>query len=231
MIKGWVRTTLLDFPGEIATAVFVGGCCFRCPMCHNAELVLNPAAFPDISWEEIFDYLKAHQGKITGIVVSGGEPCLRQELPEFLALLRPSGVKIKLDTCGYFPKTLSDLIQQGLVDQIAMDIKAPPAKYAQLTGVPDIDLDRISQSIEILKGCGLPVEFRTTVVSGWLDKEDVIEISEWIKGAQLYVLQQFNPHVCLCQELMSLTPYPKEILADMQSAASKNIAHVLLRGI
>lgn len=231
MIKGWIRTTLLDYPNEIASAIFIGGCCFRCPMCHNPELVLNPTALPNIAWDEIYNYLESRKGKITGLVVSGGEPCTWQNLIKFLHYIRPLDVKIKLDTCGYFPETLKMLLQAGLIDYVAMDIKASPDKYARLTGMVNIDLGRINRSIEILLCANISYEFRTTVVRNWITTEDVVNISEWIKGSQKYVLQQFNPRICISQDLIGSPPYPKEVLLEMQNISRQRINEVYLRGI
>ncbi len=231
MIKGWIRTTLLDYPGEIATAIFVGGCCFRCPMCHNPDLVLNPDVLPDISWETVLEYLNFRKGIISGLVISGGEPCLWPDLFPFLRQVRPLGIRIKLDTCGYLPDTLAELLNNKLTDRIAMDIKAPPAKYSQLTGIPNIDLRKINKSIEILRKSGIPYEFRTTVVSGLITKEDIASISDWIHGAESFVLQQFRPQNCLDQELNQRCPYPKEVLVEMQLIARQKIKSVSLRGL
>lgn len=231
MIKGWVHTTLLDYPGQIASAVFVGGCCFRCPMCHNADLVLHPHTLPDIPINAILDYLERRQGKITGLVVSGGEPCLWSELPEFLRQVHEMGLRIKLDTCGYLPNMVSALLRENLIDSIAMDIKAPPAKYSQLAGLASVDLDRIYDSVAIIRNSDLPYEFRTTVVNDWITREDIAEISDWLAGVQRYTLQQFRTQNCLDPTLNQRSPYPVQVLLEMQTIASQKIEHVFLRGI
>lgn len=231
MIKGWVHTTLLDYPGQIASTVFVGGCCFRCPMCHNADLVLHPNTLSDISPQVVLDYLQQRKGKITGLVVSGGEPCLWPELPEFLHRIRQLGFHIKLDTCGYLPDILSDLLRKNLLDMIAMDIKAPPAKYWQLAGLENLDLGRINDSIAIIRGSDIPYEFRTTVVNDWITKEDIAEIADWLAGSQRYVLQQFRAQDCLNPALNQIFPYPVHVLIEMQAIASRKIDQVFLRGV
>lgn len=231
MIKGWVHTTLLDYPGQIASAVFVGGCCFRCPMCHNAELVLHPLTLPDIPTDAILDYLERRKGKITGLVVSGGEPCLSAELPEFLRQVRGLGIHIKLDTSAYLPDVLRELLREGLVDMVAMDIKASPAKYGQLAGLADIDLERINTSISILRSSNVPHEFRTTVVSDWITQDDIAAIANWLAGAQRYALQQFRAQGCLDPALNQKSPYPVQTLLEMQAIASQKIEHVFLRGV
>lgn len=231
MIKGWVRTSLLDFPGQIASAVFVGGCCFRCPMCHNAGLVLRPQILPDIPTDTVLDYLKRQTKKISGLVVSGGEPCLSAGLLDFLRQVRALGVNIKLDTCGYLPDVIESLLRENLVDMLAMDIKAPPAKYACLTGMAQIDLERIQASIALIRNSGLAYEFRTTVVSDWITLEDIAEIANWLDGVQWYVLQQFRAQDCLDPAFNQKSPYSVKMLLEMQKIASQKIKNVALRGV
>ncbi len=230
MIKGWVRTTLIDYSGQVASTVFVGGCCLRCPMCHNADLVLRPHSLPDIPSDTVLEYLEQRTGKITGLVVSGGEPCLSPGLFNFLQQVRTLGVNIKLDTSGYLPDVLEKILRQKLVDAIAMDVKAPPAKYARLAGLAQIDLERINASIELIRNSGLSYEFRTTVVNDWITLEDIAEIADWLQGAQRYVLQQFRPQGCLDASFNQKSPYPMQILIEMQAIASHKIEEVLLRG-
>ena len=231
MIKGWVRTTLLDYPGQIASSVFLGGCCFRCPMCHNADLVLRPHSLPDIPIETVLEYLGQRKGKITGLVVSGGEPCLSPCLPDFLRQVRTLGIRIKLDTCGYMPDILSELLGENLVDMVAMDIKAPPAKYACLAGLAQVDLDRINTSIALIRNSGLSCEFRTTVVSDWITPDDIAAIADWLAGVECYVLQQFRAQDCLDPGLNQKSPYPVSVLLEMQKIASQKIERVELRGV
>ena len=135
-IKGWARTSLIDFPGHIATVLFTAGCNFRCPMCHNAELVLRPGALPSLRLDELWAFLAKRAGKITGVVVTGGEPTLQPDLPELLERVRDLGYVVKLDSNGYRPDALADLLDADLVDFVAMDVKAPPEKYELLAGVP-----------------------------------------------------------------------------------------------
>jgi pyruvate formate lyase activating enzyme len=231
MIKGWVRTTLIDYPGEIATTVFFGGCNFRCPICHNADLVLHPNRLSDIPTDTILEHLEQRTGKITGLVISGGEPCLHPDLTTFIRQVQARNVKVKLDTNGYQPAVLEQLLTEGFVDAVAMDIKAPPHKYARLAGVADIDTERLNASINLIVSSGIPHEFRTTVVSNWITLEDIVEITHWIQGAQRYVLQQFRPRGCLDPQLNTEAPYPGQVLRHMQMLANQQIEEVLLRGI
>lgn len=231
MIKGWIRTTLIDYPGQIASVVFLGGCSFRCPMCHNADLVLYPHTLPEIPLETVLEYLQARKGKITGLVVSGGEPCLSPDLPGFLREVHALDIRIKLDTNGYFPQVLKELLRENLVDMVSMDIKAPPKKYAQLTGMKSIDLDRIQTSIALIRESGLLYEFRTTVIRDWLTVEDIAVIADWLAGVECYVLQQFRPQGCLDPAMNHLAPYSVQVLREMQVIASRKIACVQLRGV
>ena len=199
-IKGWVRTSLIDYPDHIATVLFTGGCNFRCPMCHNADLVLCPEALPDISITEVLAYLEQRAGRLTGVVLTGGEPTLQNGLAEFLGNVRALGYAVKLDTNGYRPDVLSVLLRQRLLDYVAMDVKAPPEKYAEVTGVPDLDIGRIAHSLEILRDADIACEVRTTVMP-WLSAADIAALAQWLTvrfaphGPQHWVLQPFQaPH-------------------------------------
>ena len=231
MVKGWVRTTLIDFPGEIATILFFGGCNMRCPMCHNPALVLQPGTLPDISIESILSYLKGRKGKITGVVLSGGEPCLSPGLLALMEQLHQMGLKIKLDTNGYRPGILEEVLQTGWVQYVAMDIKAPLDKYPLLCGMPSIDTNRIQASIDLIRQYGGLYEFRTTVVPNLLAVEDIADIAIWLSGAKKYILQQFRPQGCLDPDYNHLIPYPTETLLEMQTIAKEHINEVLVRGI
>ncbi|MBN1246869.1 MAG: anaerobic ribonucleoside-triphosphate reductase activating protein [Anaerolineae bacterium] len=235
-IKGWVRTSLIDFPGHIATVVFTGGCNFRCPMCHNADLVLHPGSLPSIDLDELWAFLEKRAGRITGVVVTGGEPTLQPDLPAFLAEVRKLGCAIKLDSNGYRPNTLANLLQAGLVDYVAMDVKAPPGKYAVLTGVPELDLSRIEASLAVLHEAQVSCEFRTTVVPGMLNDDDIVEIAKWLStigtapGAA-YVLQQFRGQHTLDPELADATPYASDVLRRTAKRAQAWLPNVSCRGI
>jgi len=229
-IKGLVKTSVVDYPGEVATVLFVGGCNFRCPYCHNVDLVLRPESLPDIGVGEVLRLLAERQGFVDGVVITGGEPTLQSDLIPFLRRGREQGLHIKLDTNGYRPDVLSALLSEGLVDYVAVDIKAPPAKYSLLAGRADLDVGRVEQSIAVLRGSDLPHEFRTTVVPGLLVEEDVEEIARWIAGAERYVLQQFRPVRTLDPALKVVTPYPAERLRAMAERASRWVAWVSARG-
>ena len=191
-IKGWVRSSLIDYPGRIATVLFTGGCNFRCPYCQNAELVLRPESLPEIAPGEILQFLTKRRGLIDGVVITGGEPTLQEGLGGFLRKVEKLGLAAKLDTNGYQPQALRDLLELGVLDYVAMDIKASLTKYPTAAGVP-VEVQCIEDSVKLIMSSGIDYEFRTTVVPGIVVREDVEEVAKLIAGAKRYVLQQFRP--------------------------------------
>lgn len=236
-LKGWQRTSLIDFPGHIATVLFTGGCNFRCPMCHNADLVLRPAALPAIPAAEVMAHLEQRVEMITGVVITGGEPTLQPDLADFIRRVRRANddqaPAIKLDTNGYRPDVLAALLDEGLLDYIAMDVKAPPEKYAQLAGREhfDFDITRIERSVRLIRESGRPHEFRTTVVPGRLTAADIADIARWLNGAPIYILQQFRAPGALDPALAEIAPYPTAELAAMAERARRWLPTVKLRGV
>lgn len=190
-IQGLQRMTLLDYPGKIAATVFTGGCNFRCPFCHNASLVLNPEQERGILEQDFFGFLAKRRGLLDGICISGGEPLLQEDLKKFISEIKSLGFLVKLDTNGSFPTKLKELVGDGLIDYVAMDIKNSPADYAKTAGIIDNMLPRINESVSFLLSGAVDYEFRTTVVKDFHTKEDFIEIGKWIRGAQRYFLQNF----------------------------------------
>lgn len=189
-IQGLQKMTLLDYPGRVACTVFLGGCDFRCPFCHNFELVEGPlpAALDDA---ELMAFLGKRQGLLDGVAITGGEPCLRPDLAELVSKIRDAGFPVKLDTNGNHPGVLRRLIEEGLVDYVAMDVKNAPGKYARTVGLRELDLAPINESIRMLLDARVPYEFRTTVVRELHDAADFHEIGAWIAGAERYYLQPF----------------------------------------
>lgn len=237
-IRGWMKTSLIDYPGKIATVVFTSGCNFRCPYCQNSDLVLRPASLPEIDPAEIFQLLTRRRGLIDGVVITGGEPTLQNGLQDFLRQtqeLGPStalrtGLTAKLDTNGYRPQVLRELLERGLLDYVAMDIKAPLAKYSLAAGVA-VDVQRIEESVRLILSSGIVHEFRTTVVPGILEPEDVEEIARLIAGARKYILQQFRPQGTLDPHFSEVTPYPAQTLLEMAQAAERWTEGVEVRGL
>ena len=191
VIKGLQKTTLLDFPGKVACTVFTAGCNFRCPFCHNASLVISPDLADQISEEEFFAFLKKRKNILDGVCITGGEPLLQKDIEGFIEKIREIGLAVKLDTNGAYPERLKSIIDKGLVDYVAMDIKNSKEKYA-LTSGADVDIDKISESVAILMSSNTEYEFRTTVVKELHSPEDMKSIGEWIAGAQKYFLQSFT---------------------------------------
>lgn len=193
LISGLQKMTLLDYPGCVACTVFTGGCNFRCPFCHNASLVIPEALrASDGGVEAVLSFLKKRQGLLDGVAVTGGEPLLHADMADFLRPVKELGFRVKLDTNGSFPARLRALVEEGLVDRVAMDIKNDPAHYAETAGVPGLDLAPITESKEFLLSGAVEYEFRTTVVKGLHTAERLQAAARWIEGAREYHLQQFK---------------------------------------
>lgn len=190
-IHGLQKMTLLDYPGHVACTVFLGGCDLRCPFCHNFELI-DGTAEPIMDDQELLSFLKKRQGLLDGVAITGGEPCLRPDLIDLIKDIRALGFPVKLDTNGLHPDVLKTLVEQKLVDYVAMDIKNGPEHYAATCGVEAVDLDRIRESISILMEGKVDYEFRTTVVDQLHTAQDMEEIGALIQGAKRFFLQAFT---------------------------------------
>ena len=188
-LGGLQKMTLLDFPGRVACTVFTVGCNFRCPFCHNSSLVLSPEV-PELSRDDFFAFLRKRQGLLEGVAITGGEPLLHPDMPEFLAQIRDLGYAVKLDTNGAFPERLKAVLEAGLADYVAMDIKNSREKYQRTAGVSGI-LPRVEESAALLMGGGTPFEFRTTLVDELHEVEDFAAIGQWIAGTERYFIQGF----------------------------------------
>lgn len=189
-IYGYQKTTLLDYPGHVAATIFTGGCNFRCPFCHNSDLILNPTTL--IPEEEIFAFLKKRKNILSGICITGGEPTLQPDLCDFIVKVRSLGYKIKLDTNGYLPEIIQDLLNKKLLDYIAMDIKAGYSNYSKVCGIQNFNMDTIKKSISIIENSGIDYEFRTTVVKELHSEQDFQEIIEMISPQSPYYIQSFK---------------------------------------
>ena len=190
LISGLQKLTLLDFPGTVSCIVFTHGCNFRCPFCHNSSLVDGPAQ-EEISENEVVDFLKSRKNILDGVVVSGGEPLLHPDIAEFLKKVKELGYKVKIDTNGTKPEMLKKLVNDGLVDYVAMDIKNSPEQYKSATGVDGI-LEAVTESKDFLLSGNVEYEFRTTVVKGIHTKEQLVSLAKWIKGTKKYYLQKYK---------------------------------------
>jgi pyruvate formate lyase activating enzyme len=192
-IKGFIPTSLLDWPGKVCSVLFLAGCGFRCPACHNKSLVIEPDSMAEYPLEKIVTYLKKRKGWIDGLTVTGGEPTIRKNLPDFLTVFRNLDLRIKLDTNGSNPDMLELLIASGLIDAVYMDVKAPltDKEYSEVAGVR-VNIQAIERSIAILKQSGLEIAFRTTVIPGLIEEAQVESIRESLGEVRRYIIQAFR---------------------------------------
>lgn len=179
-IVGLQKMTLLDYPGKVACTIFLGGCNFRCPFCHNSEL-LDGTAAPVMEMEELLGFLEKRKGLLDGVCITGGEPTLQKDLPELLSAIKAMGFAVKLDTNGYRPEVLKAVVEQGLVDYVAMDVKNCPSRYAETAGVENLQISRIEESLVFLLSGQVDYELRTTVVKPLHDRKAMEEICGWLK--------------------------------------------------
>ena len=229
-IKGFIQTTLIDWPGKIASEVFLAGCNFRCPYCHSRHLVVAPQELEAIPLEAVLAHLRKNAGWIDGMVVSGGEPTLNQELTAVLKKFKQLGLKVKLDTNGTQPEFLEELARAGLIHYVAMDIKAPlDERYWRACGVK-CDLEAIRRSIDFLLKDEVDCEFRTTVCPAFSEGRDILDIAREIEGAKRYILQNFRPVNCLDPEMEKVSPFSKEVLQEMALVAGQFVREVSVRG-
>ncbi|MBQ9543718.1 MAG: anaerobic ribonucleoside-triphosphate reductase activating protein [Clostridia bacterium] len=226
-IYGLQKMTLLDFPGKVACTVFTGGCDLRCVFCHNYELATGKAE-PYCGEEEFFSFLEKRRGLIDGVAVTGGEPCLQKDLPEFLKKVRALGFSTKLDTNGFHPEMLKRIVDEKLADYIAVDVKNSPEKYAATCGLEKIDLAPLFESLAILKDSGAEYELRTTVVDQLHDEEDVKKIGEMIRGTKFWFIQCFADRDTV--PFAELSAPPREKLKRFLDIARGYVPGAELRG-
>lgn len=226
-IGGLQKFTLIDYPGKIACIVFTMGCNFRCPYCHNRELVEETAK--EIPSQDLFDFLQKRKGQLEGAEITGGEPTIQSGLPKFLKRIKEIGYSTKLDTNGSVPEILQRLLEENLVDYIAMDVKASLENYGKAAGV-EVDPEKIRRSIEIVKSAE-DYEFRTTVVPGIVDGEGIKKIAEEIEGAERFYLQQFRPENTLDESYEEMEPYPEEKLKKFKEIAESYVKSCEVRNI
>jgi len=217
-IKGIEKFSSRDFPGHISSTVFLGGCTFRCPYCHNADLVLRPETIPSLAADYFLSYLDGRKGWLEAVCFTGGEPLLHEDLEELIRVVRERGLLVKIDTNGSFPDRLEALLALGLIDRVAMDIKAPLERYREVTR-SNIDLERIVRCADLLRGSGVKHTFRTTVVPGLVGKDDVVKIGEWLAGAAHYVVQQFVPQTTIDPAYLEIKPFGRAELKEIAAAA------------
>lgn len=227
-IKGLQKLTLLDYPEKIACTVFLGGCNFRCPFCHNASLVLPERESEGISEAEFFAFLESRVGRLGGVCISGGEPTLHPSLPEFIGKIKALGFSVKLDTNGYRPDALRALISEGLVDYVAMDIKSSLEGYGRCVGIPELNTEPIRESAALLMEGGVDFEFRTTVVRELHAEEDIRAIGEWLAGGERFYLQSFKDSGDIITA--GLSPYSDEEMERLAKILQEKIPLAAWRG-
>lgn len=228
-IHGLNKLTLLDYPGKVAATVFFGGCNLRCPFCHNRELVLNSQSQPTISEDEILRFLKKRQGILDGVCITGGEPTLEENLESFIEKIRALDYDVKLDTNGLRPEILKQIVNQGLVQMVAMDIKSSPDGYPQAAGISTPNMDAVKESVEFLLEGRVPYEFRTTVVKELHNRETFEKIGQWIAGCEGYFLQAYKDSDTVIHR--GFTSNTKEELEAYRQLLLKTIPVVEIRGI
>jgi len=230
IIKGFIKTSLIDYPGKIASIVFFPRCNFNCSFCFNPEMVNDSEDLREIKPEEIFDYIESQKKWIDGVCLTGGEPTLQEGLPEFISEIKKRGFLVKLDTNGTNPGMLKKLLDQKLLDYVAMDVKAPLEKYEKVAGCK-VNLENIQKSAELIRNNGIEYEFRTTVVPEQLNKEDIKNIGEWLDGSKRYYLQQFRPEKTLDKSFQGKSQYTPDQMKELADSVKNHFEKVGIRGI
>jgi len=227
-IGGFQKTSLLDYPEEISAIIWTLGCNFNCPFCYNPDVVKKTAKI--ISEEEILSFLEKRKNVIDGLVITGGEPFLQKDIGSFCEKIKKIGYKIKIDTNGTYPEKLKELLDNKIVDYIAMDVKAPKGKYKKLAGV-DVDISKIDESIQIIKNKAPDYEFRTTVVPGLISLKDVVEIAKWLENSKRFYLQQFKDNAFhISEKFDNVRPYDFTELNQMLQKVKPYFKECFLRG-
>jgi len=228
-IGGVQRLSLLDYPDKTCCTIFTVGCNYRCPFCHNASIVENKLSEKGVLQKEVMDFLKRRLGILDGVCITGGEPLLQDQLENFIREIKALGFLVKLDTNGSLPKKLKQLIETGLVDYVAMDIKNSPDSYGQTIGINNYNLDLIKESVDLLLSNIVPYEFRTTVVRQLHTSKDMLAIAQWLKGAEHYYLQNFVDSGDILEG--GLSGFSREEMQAFQELIRPKIPSVELRGI
>ncbi len=232
--KGFIKTSVIEYPGKIVSLVFVGGCNFRCPFCQNPDLVLDSRSLPSTGEKEVIDHLLSKRKWLDGLVITGGEPMLEKDLPNFLSKIKKEGFLVEIETNGTNPGMLRDLVKRSLVDYLALDIKAPFEweKYRKVAGIVDDNLfGKVKESVKILLSSNIDYELRTTVVPGLVDQEDLISIARSFESVKKYVLQQFVPKITLDKQYEKIKPYSKDKLEEMKEKIADYVEFCEIRGV
>jgi len=226
-IYGLQKLSLLDYPDKMATTIFTGGCNFLCPFCHNKDLVIGLDKLKEITLEELFLFLEKRKNVLEGVCITGGEPLIHENVAILIRKIKELGYLVKLDTNGSYPEKLKTLVEAGLLDYVAMDIKNSLEKYPMTSGLEKMNLDKIKESAFFLLENRMPYQFRTTVVKELHSKEDFIFISQWLKGAEKYFLQSYKDSENVVKKGFSSPE--KEQLEIYKNILEKNIKDVQIR--
>ncbi len=229
-IRGLQKLTLLDYPGHMSCTIFVGGCNFRCHYCHNSALVLHPETEPAISEEELFSFLESRKGRLEAVCITGGEPTLQPDLIHFITRVRDMGFKVKLDTNGQNPQVLQVLLDAELVDYVAMDVKNCKELYGKTIGVPGFSTEQVEASVELLKACQIPYEFRTTVTAELHNDASMKALGEWLSGARNFFLQPYRDSEQVLRPGLFHAPDTNTLLR-YRKLLSPYVAKVTIRGL
>lgn len=227
-ISGLQKLTLLDYPGYTACTIFTNGCNFRCPFCHNSSLVIRSNEQPLLPFKELYEFLGKRAGVLQGVCISGGEPCLQSDLIDFIQEIKQLGYLVKLDTNGCNPDMLVQLLEEHLLDYIAMDIKNSPEKYGETIGIPEFDISCIKNSADLIMNSTISYEFRTTIVKEFHTEEDIQSIGNWLNGADQYFLQKFKDSGDIIAP--NLHSVDLETLTRFQEVATPYFGNVGIRG-
>jgi pyruvate formate lyase activating enzyme len=229
MLGGFQKFTMVDYPGKLAATVFTVGCSFRCPFCHNPELVSN-IQYPtsDTAENDFFEFLKVRKGKLEAVCITGGEPTIQVDIIPFIEKIKAMGFLVKLDSNGTRPDVLKKIIDKKIVDYIAMDIKNAPEKYSETTGVT-ADIERVKLSVDLIKNSGIEYEFRTTVVPGLHEEKDFEKIAVWIDGAKKYYLQEYRDFKILDPNLKKKTQGKTLDLEKIKNKIQKHFGKMEIR--
>ena len=227
-IGGFQKTSLLDYPGEVCSIIWTVGCNFNCPFCYNIDLVSGNVE--TISEDEVLSYLKKRKGLVDALSITGGEPLMHKDIDVFIKKVKKLGYLIKVDTNGCFPENLETLLDEGLVDYVSMDVKAPKKKYNSLSGVKT-PVSKVNKSIKIIQQKASRYEFKTTFAPSLLTKEDIVEIAKWLKGSRLFYLQQFKSDVpVISSKLSEKQPYNSDYLKETLNEIKPYFDECYIRG-
>ena len=229
ILGGYQKLTLIDYPGKLAATAFTVGCNFRCPFCHNPELVDLKLVHEEKSEQEFFKFLKKRKGKLEGVCITGGEPTIQPDIIEFIRKIKRSGFAVKLDTNGTRPDVLKKILDAKIIDYAAMDIKHSQEKYPEAAG-GTVDIERVKLSVNLLMKSGIDYEFRTTVVPGIHAESDFEDIVKWIRGAKKYYLQKYREIKILDQHLSKKTKGKSLNLEKIKEKYEKNFGKMEIRG-